>query len=49
VLWKNSKILKTLFNLLLIVGLNNRASKKFQHHISVFDMYITDNNADHPQ
>jgi len=36
-----------LFNL-LIVGLNNRAPKKFQHHISVFSMYITD-NTDHPQ
>jgi len=46
-LWKNTKILEILFNLLLIVGLNNRAPKKFQHHISVFGMYITDNNADH--
>ena len=37
------------FNLLLIVGLNNNTSKKFQHHISVFSMYITHNNAKHPQ
>ena len=36
-------------NLLLIVGLNNKAPKKFQHHVSVFGMYITANNADHPQ
>ena len=46
---KISKNLKILFNLLLIVGLNNRDPKKFQHLISVFGMYITDNNADHPQ
>jgi len=31
------------FNLLFIVGLNNKAPKKLQHHISVSGMYITDN------
>jgi len=36
-------------NLLLIVGLNNKAHKKFHHHISAFGMYITDNNADQTQ
>jgi hypothetical protein len=37
------------FNLLLIAGLNNKTQKKFQHHILLFGMDITDNNADHPQ
>ena len=46
---KFEKKLKMHFNLLLIVGLNNKAPKKYQHHISVFGMYITGNNADYLQ
>ena len=37
------------FNLLLIVGLNNKVPKKLQHHILVFCVSITHNKADHPQ
>ena len=36
-------------SLLWILGLNTKAPKKFQLHISVFSWYITDNNADQPQ